>query len=201
MPVSGTFTCTNPSDYQSKFPDGRVELVFARWAEYRARLTWVELRCLHILRSEESLPRIAYLSLAPERVFIGFPRHPKLQIWGGVTLQSSDIVLHARGDRVHQRTSAASRWGLVSLPPKYLATYSKAIAGVEITAPPAAEILRPPLCAKKELLRLHAETCRLAETKPERIAHPEVARALEQDMLVALVNCLTGDEVQEVTHV
>jgi transcriptional regulator GlxA family with amidase domain len=37
--------------------------------------------------------------------------------------------------------------------------------------------------------------CRLAETKHERIANPEVARALEQELIHALVNCLTVDDV------
>jgi transcriptional regulator GlxA family with amidase domain len=36
--------------------------------------------------------------------------------------------------------------------------------------------------------------CRLAETRHELIANPEVARALEQELIHALVNCLTvGD--------
>lgn len=201
MPASGTITSSDPGDYESNFRDGRIELVFAHWGEYRARLTWVKLRCLHLLRSQENLPRIAYLSLPPERVFIGFPSHPNPpQIWGGMTLQSSDIVLHARGARVHQRTSAASTWGLISLSPQQLAAYSKAVAGIEVVAPAAAKILRPPLLAKKQLLRLHAQACRLAETKPELILHHEAARAMDHDVLLALIHCLTGDDVHEVTH-
>jgi AraC-like DNA-binding protein len=44
---------------------------------------------------------------------------------------------------------------------------------------------------------LHAKACRLAETKPQIIAHPEVARALEQDLLHTLVNNLTGKGAHE----
>jgi transcriptional regulator GlxA family with amidase domain len=44
------------------------------------------------------------------------------------------------------------------------------------------------------LLRLHSKACRLAETKHELIANPEVARALEQELLHALVNCLTAED-------
>src|SRR5262245_52557213 len=110
MPASGTFTCFNPSDYESNFRDGRIELVFARWGEFRARLTWVELSHMHLFDIEESLPRIAYVSLASDPVFIGFPAHPNpLQIWGGGELESGDVILHARGERFHQRTKAPSR--------------------------------------------------------------------------------------------
>jgi transcriptional regulator GlxA family with amidase domain len=44
------------------------------------------------------------------------------------------------------------------------------------------------------LLRLHSKACRLAETKHKLIANPEVARAIEQELLHALVNCLTADD-------
>jgi transcriptional regulator GlxA family with amidase domain len=44
------------------------------------------------------------------------------------------------------------------------------------------------------LLRLHSKVCRLAETRHELIANPEVVRALEQELLHALVNCLTADD-------
>jgi methylphosphotriester-DNA--protein-cysteine methyltransferase len=41
---------------------------------------------------------------------------------------------------------------------------------------------------------LHAQACRLAETKPDMIVHREVRRALEHDLLYALVNCLSAEE-------
>jgi AraC-like DNA-binding protein len=40
------------------------------------------------------------------------------------------------------------------------------------------------------LFRLHAKACYLAENKPEIIAHQEVGRAVEQELLRALMNCL-----------
>ena len=160
----------------------------------------MELRHLQLLHSEENLARIAYFSMAPERVFVVFPAHsdPCL-MWGGMKLQSGDIILHGRGERMHQRTSAASRWGFVSLEREHLAAFGKALVGRELVAPAASQILRPPMPAKQQLLRLHAQACRLAETKPEMIAHREVARALEQDILYALVTCLTADDVDDAT--
>jgi len=47
------------------------------------------------------------------------------------------------------------------------------------------------------LRRLHAQACRLAETKPKILTHPEVARAIEQGLLLPLVTCLTAAKVQE----
>jgi hypothetical protein len=59
MPASGTSTCANPSNFESNFRHGRIDLVFARWGEFKARLTWAEFGHLYLLRGEESLARIA----------------------------------------------------------------------------------------------------------------------------------------------
>ena len=42
------------------------------------------------------------------------------------------------------------------------------------------------------LRRLHAQACRLAETRPKVLAHPEVAGAIEQGLIHALVTCLAA---------
>ena len=41
--------------------------------DFKARLTWAELHCVRLLRSQEDLPRIAYVSLEPALVFVTFP--------------------------------------------------------------------------------------------------------------------------------
>jgi AraC-like DNA-binding protein len=106
-----------------------------------------------------------------------------------------EIVLHSLGERFHQRARGANRWGLISLSAKDLADYGWAIARLRLTPPPAAKFLRPPAKALSHLLRLHGQACHLAESNGDLIARPEVARALEQELLHALVMCLTGEEV------
>jgi len=198
MPSGGTTSYSNPGQYQSKGYGAQVDFVFGKWGDFKARLTWVELRHLHLFHSQENLPRVSYVSLTPERVFIAFPTHSDPpQIWGGVKLTSGDIVIHGRGERMHQRTMAASRWGFVSLTPERLVTYCKSIAGLDLVPPPVGRVLRPSKSAKALLLRLHAQACQLAETRPAIIAHREIARALEQDLVRALVNCLTASEIHD----
>jgi AraC-like DNA-binding protein len=200
MPTSGTSTYVDPDDYQAMFRGGRINLVLTNGAGFKARQTWVEFGRLHLLRNEENLPRVAYISLPPERVFIGFPRGSvPLPTWGGTKLRSCDVVLHGIGERMHYRTNAVSRWGYVSLAPHHLAAYRRAIAGFDLGVPSMGRILRPTGRAKSELLSLHAQACHLAETKPKRIEHPEVARSLEQQLAHALVNCLVADEVYNPT--
>jgi AraC-like DNA-binding protein len=96
---------------------------------------------------------------------------------------------------MHQRTSGESQWGLISLPPEQLAACGKALTGLRIASPPVGRVLRPSRSDAVRLLRLYSRACRLAETRHKLIANPEVARALEQELLHALVNCLIADDV------
>jgi len=195
MAENGTATFDNPGDYQAGIGDASVNLIVTGGGDFNARLTWLNLRRFHVLRGDENLPRIAFISPSPAQVFVSFPTSaaPSLT-YCGLGLQFGDVVFHSRGERMHQRTNGESQWGVISLPPEQLAACSKALTGLKITSPPAGRVLRPSRSAAVRLLRLHSKTCRLAETRHELIANPEVARALEQELLHALVNCLTADD-------
>ena len=70
----------------------------------------------------------------------------------------------------------------------------KILAGRDLASTLFGQILRPLPGEWRRLLRLHAEAMRIAETRLSHIGHPEVARALEQDLIYALVSCLTTAE-------
>jgi AraC-like DNA-binding protein len=196
MAENGTASFANPDDYQAGIGDACVNLIVTNGGDFNARLTWLNLRRLHVLRVSENLPRIAFISLSPAQVFVSFPASegPPLT-YSGLGLQFGDVVFHSRGERMHQRTNGKSQWGLISLPPEQLAACGKALTGLKITSPPAGRVLRPSRSAATHLLRLHSKACRLAETRHKLIANPEVARALEQELLHALVNCLTAVDI------
>jgi AraC-like DNA-binding protein len=197
MTGSGTATFTNTDDYQAGIGDANVKLVLTGRGDLKGRLTWLKLRHLHVLRGRENVPRIACVSLPPARVFASFLVSADASpIWNGVELASGTIVFHSRGERSYQRTKGASQWALLSLPPGTLAAHGKALTGLEIASPAVGLVLQPSRAAATHLQRLHSKACHLAETKPEVIAHPEAARALEHELIHALVNCLTADDAR-----
>lgn len=197
MPESGTGTFIDPDDYQASLSHLRIELLVTAQAAFNARLTWATLHHLQLLRSEEAAPRIAYASLAPAIVFVGFATRPDPpMVWSGVVVRAGQLMFHSRGERFHQRTTGASGWGMVGLAPRYLEQYGGAVTGKPLSAPPDARILRPAARDAARLRRLHAQACRLAETRPKVLAHPEVARAIEQGLIHALVTCLGAGEAQ-----
>jgi AraC-like DNA-binding protein len=200
MQRSGTIRFTDAYDYQANIRGAKFDFVFNCQINFAAQLTWVDLGHLRLLRCQENLPRVAHVSLAPDLVFVAFPiRHDARQIWNGIELKPGDIVFHSQGERAHQRVAGPSQWSFVSLAPEHLAASAKALTGDDLVSPAGPQILRPPHPDLSHLLRLHAKICRLAETKPGMIAHPEVARALEQDLLHALVHCLTSNGTHNYT--
>jgi AraC-like DNA-binding protein len=191
MPRCGTAIFTDPDDYQSGIRAVKFNFTFNHQKDFKARLTWVELRHVRLLRGQENLPRVAHISLTSDSVFIALPAfHGPLTICDGADVQPGEMVFHSQGQRLHQRTRGRSNWGFISLAPEHLAACSRALTGVDLMPPPVARIVRPPRRDAAHLLRLHTEACRLAETNSAIIAHQEVSRALEQELLHVLVNCL-----------
>ncbi len=176
MAENGTATFASPDDYQAGIgrvssKGASVNFIVTGGGDFKARLTWLNLLCLRVLRGSENLPSIAYVSLPPERVVVLFPTSAATLIWGGLELRLGDIVLHGRGERMHQRTPGEGNWGLISLPPEQLSACALSLTGSKIVAPSFRRVLRPPRRASSRLLRLHSKACRLAETRRELIAN------------------------------
>jgi AraC-like DNA-binding protein len=106
------------------------------------------------------------------------------------------MVFHSRGEQMHQRTTGEAKWGLISLPAPQLASYGRSLIGRKVASPTAGLVLRPQPTAARCLLGLHDRICRLAETGNKSIASQVVARAMEQGLVQALVDCLLADEAE-----
>jgi transcriptional regulator GlxA family with amidase domain len=65
------------------------------------------------------------------------------------------------------------------------------VAGRELMPPKGSLPIRPRASALATLQRLHSATAHIAETAPELIQNPEVARGLEQGLIHATVDCLS----------
>ncbi len=195
MPGDGAYTFTDPDEYEAGFRDARVELVVTGRGQFRAAVTRAEFSQLHLSQSQEDLASIAYVALRPDLVFVAFPtRFDPPPVWGGRKLEPGEIVFHGLGDHLHQRTAGSSRKGLIALTPERLAHWSRILTENELVAPPFARIVRPSRSCASHLLYLHASACRLVESSPQTIAHPEIARALEQELIHARIACLRPDD-------
>ncbi len=193
MPGSGTRLFLEPHHYEASLSQAQIEIIIAISPKFKARLTWAELHDLQVLRCEEDSSRVAYVCLRPQLSFVTFPAHSgPLPVWGGTELRPGEIVFHGRGERRHQSTPGSFVWNVIALDPLQLEKYGWALSGQPFSLPSEGKILRPSPRDVARLRRLHAQVCRLAETKPRLLAHTEVARAIEQGLIQTLVACLTA---------
>ncbi|UPJ47322.1 AraC family transcriptional regulator [Bradyrhizobium sp. 200] len=197
MAESGTSTFSDADDYAGGFGDARINLTITGAGDFEARLTRLKLKHLEVRRCCESLPRIAYISLPSEQVFLSFPLGTTCLVVDGFALRNGDMVLHNRGESTHQRSGRACQWGLISLSPEQFESCSKALTGRETVPRHASRIIRPARADLSRFRRLFREACHLAETKQKLLERPEVARALEQELLHAIINCLAADETDD----
>lgn len=194
MQRSGTETYSDPERFQARLIS-RGPLAFTGPGPFKARQTWINLKHLRLLQVEETLPRIAFLSLPSDCTHISFAFNPTFDsVFGGVILRAGEIILHGRGQGAHDRTMGPHCWGLMSIESRFLAAYAREVAAKHIASPEVSQIMRPSRPIAMRLIRLHREACRLAAIKPAFFSHSEVARALENELLEALGNCLAPIE-------
>jgi AraC-like DNA-binding protein len=195
MPGSSTSSFTDPEGYQAELSDILAAFVVLVPGAFAARTTRTRLHHLELLSATESLPRVGYAALRPDRAFISFSPGPAATlVWRGLTLEPDEIVLHGRAERLHQRILGPSEWGLMSLSPEALARLGETETGSPLAVPERSTILRPSPLDLKRLLRMLREAARLAATRPYILGHPEVVRAMGEELSGALAACLTRSE-------
>jgi len=191
-----TFTFDDPDRYAAGFGDARVNLTITGCGDFRARLTKVRLNHLELLGCCEILPRIAHISLPSDRIFLSFPLTAH-STFNGFAWRKDDLVFHGRAESTHQRSTRMLEWGGISLSSELLASSGEALIGRPITSPQVNTIFHPRRQNASRFQRLFRGGCDLAERKRRLIWSPEVTRALEQEMLHAIVHCLTESEAEE----
>ena len=201
MPGGGTRTFLEPDHYEAGLGQAQIQALILPRDKFGARLTWAELHHLQVLRCEEDAPRVAYLQLAPGLAFMTFSADSApLPVWRGTEMQAGDIVFYGRGERLHQLTPGPFVWNVIAMDPAQLEYYGRALSGTPFSLPSEGQILQPSRRIAAGLRRLHAQICRLAETKPKIVSHSEVARAMEQGLIQMLVTCLTSASARPDDH-
>ncbi len=202
MSGSSTGRYTEVDEFRSSFAATFAEFIVTGRGFFNARTNRADLHHLHLLQVQELLARVAYAEMPSDQFVISFPADAKTSlIWRGVALGPGEIMLHARGEHLHQRIVAPACWGLIMLSPQSFAAFCRAETGRDVSPPTAAQVIRPQPSELKMLLRVHRKAARLAETRPDIVSHPEVVRAMEQELAGVLVRCLTEGDIRAVSEV
>ena len=200
MPDSAVLTFTDPDVYRAAIRNAKVEGVVTARGNFRAELTRIDLHRLWMLRGEESRARVFNVAIG-SRAAIFFPMDRNSPEYiDGMELPQGQILVFGLHSVGHLRTGAGSQWGTMSLTFEDLAAAGQAIIGREVIAPSDTHCIRPPPQLMSRLSRLHGAAGHLAKTAPDILANPEVARAMEQALVHAMVSCLSGGETAETSN-
>jgi AraC-like DNA-binding protein len=200
MPGSTVLTFTDPDAYHAAVRNAQVEGVVTARGDYRAELTLINLHRLWMLRGEENLARILNHSVG-ERAAVMFTTHRRQppMYASGMELPQGEILVFGLGSVGHQRTSAGCQWGAMSLTHEDLVAAGQAIIGREVIAPSNTHCIKPPPQLMSRLSSLHDAAGHLVKTAPDILAKPEVARAMEEAVVHALISCMSGGEAAEIS--
>jgi AraC-like DNA-binding protein len=197
MPGGATGRFGDPESYVANLRAMTIEFVVAGSGRFDSHIRWAQLSHIGLLCAEESLSRTAYVSLQPPSLFVTFVTDPEAALLlNGVVLQPGEIAFHPSGERFYQRTTGATRWGLLAIAPQFASIHAAALTGGRFQLPKAGRVFRPRSADATRFFRLHARIGRLVEARPASIGHPEVARALEQELIHELMTCFCGSEVR-----
>jgi AraC-like DNA-binding protein len=129
--------------------------------------------------------------------FLTEAHQPEVHHCGRVV--SADDLVVENSDVQHLRTGGNSRFAAMSLTTADLDAACKAITGCEYEIPSFKHFIRPSPALRSHLLGLHAMAGQMARTTPTFFDLPEVVRALEQQLIHAMVRCLTESVTSKFT--
>jgi len=185
---------TDPHEHSSviSYVVDQEAIVTAR-GTYQSELTFVNLNHLGLMRGWRSLPQIGRGTSRSNMCAIIFPTADgqAQATFNGIEVPESHMTFCAPGTE-YVATVSAGYWGGMTLPPETIASASQALAGYEVIAPKALQVIHTPPPLMGRLLNLHKLANQLAATAPEVLTHPEIARAIEQELLRALIACLAN---------
>ncbi len=196
MASSEVRSFTEPAEYAAAIQGVAAELSPSARGPFAAGFTRVRFNSLSLLRTKENQPRIAHLTPCFSPGFlISFQIESDATVYeSGVQRPQDSITQIAMDQPFIQRTDKSTNHGSLHLPSGVMESAGLTAAETEITPPRTHTIITPRPGAIAKLRELHRAVGLLAAESPDVLAHPEVARGLEQALIQAMVACLDASD-------
>ena len=199
MPGSRASVFGEAEDFQAALStDGVTGFLVTGRGPFRARMTQVRLEGWRLAAVEETLSRIAFVTVPAGMQLVSFPIDGgPSPIWGGIEIARGEMITFGPGQQVHARTIGPCHWGAIQVPNLQLVDYGRTLNGARFVVPPVAR-WRPQRATVRELRNLHRAATRLAEARSGALTDRQAAYGLEQQLLHALIECF-AEGVEEET--
>jgi AraC-like DNA-binding protein len=193
MPGSAVHVFLYPEEYEAGFPELNMTLTLSGPGDFRARLTRVECRSLRLTRCQETVPRIAHLSIDTATTCMMFrvSEGPPARL-GGTSLAFGDVAVLGTGYRCHSMTTGRFEWGLITFRPGRLSAKARTVIGKAVVGPNLVSAFTPERRHLRRLLRLHRRASEVARSRPEILNTESAGAELEDALIDALAACLAN---------
>jgi AraC-like DNA-binding protein len=193
LPDSVTAAFNEPEDFGAALrPDGFSGLLTTAPGPFAARLTQVSLNQMRLTAADEQLPRIGFVTLPRDIALLLFSvGSSPAPVYAGITVLKEELMVVCAGGSIHARTNGSSHWAAIQLSAAELVDYVVALTGATFSAPAAILRQRPPSRYLRRLRSLHTAAIRTAGKNPRALINIEAAHGLEQELIHAIVECLS----------
>ncbi|MBV8936948.1 MAG: helix-turn-helix transcriptional regulator, partial [Alphaproteobacteria bacterium] len=193
MPASIAVESSDPSEYEQAVLPAQMQVFATVRGPFEARIVGFTFDRVLGHRGYVSLPCVTHTALGSKRAAVFFlaDAEQKPMFNSGREVCAEDMVLYARGSEHHNHALGACHAASMSMLAQDFAFYGQTLLGKELRAPETNQVVRPSAAAMSRLRSLHKAAGDLAVTAPDLLNHPEVSKAIEQELIHAMVGCLT----------
>lgn len=191
MAWSKVLRFTDPYPYTKAVLTADMQIFPTAKGKFEAQLTQVVMNRLRMQRFEENQPRVHKGAIARERKVFTFLTADQPEVSNCGRILSLGEICADDYEVQHVVTRGSYRFAAASLTPEDFAASCKAIVGFELDPDRSNRFMRPPPELMQRLLMLHQTVGGIARTTPDLFDLPEVVRALEEQLIHALVRCST----------
>lgn len=192
MPQSQVVQFAEPAAFRAAVRAADGELLVTGRGQFHSEVIRIDLHQLWMQRISDKLPRIIQATNHPGRaVFLFLAHFGQASVrHSGLEVAPGELIVLHDGASYHHRTEAPCRVAAMSMTLADFAAASKAIIGREIAPASETRVIRPAPAAIARLMALHDKASRLAMEGPAALTYPAFAKALEQELVHAMVACL-----------
>jgi AraC-like DNA-binding protein len=195
MPSSMVATLSDLDQLKNLLRGVDLKALVSKNGSFHSELTRIDLHRLWMQHGRQSLPQVLHFATLKERRSVTFLAGPGPSMTvSGIEVGQSDLIHYLPGAEHHLRMPADCYWFSMSMPQTALAEDARALLGDDIATAKASIVNRPPEHLLMRLRELHQAASQLARTVPDVLSHPEVARAMEQELVRAMIACLTSED-------
>jgi AraC-like DNA-binding protein len=195
-----TYALSDPLSYQTAIQAANVEFWPTSKGQFYGELTQIRMNKLWMQRYYVNLPQIQHVANRAGRKVFGFPTGPDAPPFEhrGICVMPGEIAFSGIG-AFHQRARANFRHGTMSLRDDDVYAAYKALIGREFAERELGTFIRPGPELMFRLLKLHRIVGQLAHDTPDLLDVPELARAIEQQMIHFMIRCFADGVSRDFT--